>query len=59
MEPLNKQDAMRAIPPINEILNTDVVKTLINCHSRQLILSAIKEVIELYRICNLGWDGQN
>lgn len=46
---INKQDAIREIPPINEILDCPQVKSFIDRFGRSLIIEKIKLILDEYR----------
>ena len=49
MEKFDKQNALRAIPPINEILDFPKVKTLIEGFGKNMVIENIKLILEEYR----------
>lgn len=57
MEGFNKQDALRIIPPVNEILECPEVLVLVERFGRELILDITRQVICEYRE-NIDMDEQ-
>lgn len=49
MEAIDKQDTLRAITPINELLECLEVATLIECFGRAQVIESIKLILDEYR----------
>lgn len=58
MEEFDKQDVLRAIPPVNEILDHPKVRALIERFGRGLVTESIKLVMDEYRK-HIAVDWQN
>ena len=57
LEQFNKQDILRAIPPVNEILDRQEVKTLIEYFGKVLVNESLKHIMDEYRDhIGLGWS---
>jgi L-seryl-tRNA(Ser) seleniumtransferase len=56
LEEFKKQDALRAIPPVNEILDRPEVKTLIECFGGELVTESIKLIMDEYRKHIMDWQ---
>jgi len=48
---LTRHEALRAIPPISEIMEAESIAALISGHGRDSVLSAARRAVESYRAC--------
>ncbi len=46
---LTKQEALRAIPPVNEIMNEESIAALAEDHGRDKVLESVRKAVEAYR----------
>jgi L-seryl-tRNA(Ser) seleniumtransferase len=56
LEEFKKQDALRAIPPVNEILDHPIVKSLIECFGVVFVTESMKMIIDEYRRHIIEWQ---